>query len=401
MRGIRNIARVEKLFFAEHNHLQQEIRDVYAGLHGGRTVKRPFLTALEEFGDNAALRGLIEMPKTSLLEQGQWLKQRTFALIQFARPEDLADGKVLEGLVFHADGRGVNSGDLRSIWQWKYDHKSNTESKPAIQIVLDNIDGLDHSESFSSWLTRQRELYDALSRHASEFPFPPELIQYLTPDVVFSILQPELFSAFDGPTFAQTAPSAYQAYNLAFLPSLNDSLMSSGFTQLTPPLAADCVAAYGKSTRALAQKDSAFKDIFIPTVIQNHGHNGIASPDLARMMVLDAKSAHYWAYIGVLRNADTAFTILIEHPPFRDLWDRSSEEDRLKFTAALGGEGNNGGPGRAQRSARLVLQSVGTRTLLEHAEHLGDIFKVLHPTAWRGAAQSLEAETALIAESKK
>jgi len=279
--------------------------------------------------------------------------------------------------------------DLKGVWKYKLDNKSDPRSRAYVEYVYNNIDGLDGSLSFVDWYVEQEVVqnemfrnvdvlfsksdrthrankrlnpdYDIKKMKRDESVAMSELVTYISPEVVLSMIQAEFLSELPSDKYIDNLGNMFEGYNIAFGPALNDREFSSGFAQLILGTFKHLNLKYNSRIKSIQEK-GGFDSVVVP---KNSDKSGVCDA-----MVLNVDSVIFWSYISIVDHTKGSFVHFMKNEVFNEKWVEASEADKMKFLAVLAPLANHMGAGGIKVIWPRVLREIKDETLNDVARNI-------------------------------
>lgn len=335
-----------------------------------------------------------------------WVKERSIDLIRRMSPADIERLGVLKGSTVHGAKIKIRKGvyetappffDLGDVWRFKRDKKTSGAAQDYVDAILRlDIDSKSHSVDAVAWRQKQRASIDIFRRHHEKFGFNEEVVRYLTPEVMLSIIHAEFFSEFDSRAFVDLSPILFEPYNMTFGPALNDNLCSAGPVQLIESTFVGLLRNNEKKLQEIKAAEGLAATFTIPERSPERagGKNPFDPDSFAEALVGNPDSVIFYGTLTVLDHTKPAFDLLFKNERFVKVWQNASDEERELFLGSLAPLAINGGGGRGKKAAEGIVDDKELRTLTEMARALPT--KISHKNAARGGRIGFETTSYLI-----
>jgi hypothetical protein len=325
----------------------------------------------------------------------------------------LNDDQIVNNHIF--DGSVVSRyADIEAAWRYKKDFKGGAVVDKYYPYL--HMEGKNHTLPMRKWYERQQAASVYLKAHGAELGYPQDLLDYMSPSLMLSVVHAEMFSEFSGETFVDLAPVLFSAHNLVYGPALNDHELSGGFVQMIYGTFKGLLHNHGAQITALREKDPSYLVIVPPIrsytdkvkITVGRGRNKrIVTKDqtveeydrekFPQAMLTDVDSQLFYDQLAILTHITPGMKVLLADAKFALAWKEASEKDRYLLLGSFSAMAINAGPGSekydngAYKIAKLMLESVNSMALSEYREAIAPACKKQYGNSAKATTTSRNA----------
>ena len=321
------------------------------------------------------------------------------------KPHQVRNEGVLRGTVF--DSRSKHPFyDLVSIWEWKKANKAKKKNGATLyaqtyDAMISALNTKSNTATMTVWLEHQQKACEYFRKHGTTLGYSPEIVHYMTPAVITSVIHAEFFSELSGRAYLDLLPTAFESGNLAYGPAVNDNEFSAGAVQVLIETFAGISNRQSQVLTQLQENDPSV-DLIIPDAIsknQDGTYDIKQTKVVADAMLADLPSQTFYAILTVSDHIQLGINELRKDQQFKKAWDDAAEEERYLFIASFSAMAINAGRGGAQSTALNLLKKVDSDSLTAYITTLPNAAS--GKTRKRGAEKGLEAMKEILLRAHK
>lgn len=343
-------------------------------------------------------------------------------VLQGARPDEVASKRLLHGTVLDAATPFYN---LKEVWTYKRDKKSEKEDKAFYDEALKQLEGKSNTMTLTKWLETQEKACGYFQKNGEALGYDPELAHYMTPAVILSVMHAEFFSELSGKAYLDLLPVAMESGNLPYGPSVGDREVSMGEVQLLKRTFELLLGSKRDGIRTLQAQDTAIriltpekKSVMI-TVTEGKGKKKkkvqkeiqrYDQADMVKAMITDADSHAFYTILTIAYHIELGFDVLMKDTQFKEAWRAAPASDKYLFMASFSASAINNGRGSSEhnngayQAAVELIERVNSSSLSAYIGAIPEAAKASVPitklgkqnTVSRGARKGYEAMTEML-----